>query len=165
MSDPLTSSSSLLITGGTGSFGKAFVKTVLERYPDINRLAISSLDEPTAPASRRCSGPVSRSRGLGARLGDERPRRRFRAWRAPHRETLDARKTVLIVPHHPSTVAVCEWILRLQERRVFDEGRLELMLGEQLTVGAAFGGTPPNDQFMFSVMPTPCYVVESGGIR
>ncbi len=51
MSDPLTSSSSLLITGGTGSFGKAFVKTVLERYPDINRLAISSLDEPTAPAS------------------------------------------------------------------------------------------------------------------
>ncbi len=33
MSDPLTSSSSLLITGGTGSFGKAFVKTVLERSP------------------------------------------------------------------------------------------------------------------------------------
>ncbi|MDO8464126.1 MAG: UDP-N-acetylglucosamine 4,6-dehydratase (inverting) [Gallionella sp.] len=36
---------SLLITGGTGSFGKAFVKTVLERYPDIKRLVVYSRDE------------------------------------------------------------------------------------------------------------------------
>jgi UDP-N-acetylglucosamine 4,6-dehydratase (inverting) len=36
---------SILITGGTGSFGKAFVKTVLERYPDIKRLVIFSRDE------------------------------------------------------------------------------------------------------------------------
>lgn len=36
---------SILITGGTGSFGKAFVKTVLERYPDIRRLVIYSRDE------------------------------------------------------------------------------------------------------------------------
>jgi UDP-N-acetylglucosamine 4,6-dehydratase (inverting) len=36
---------SLLITGGTGSFGKAFVKTVLERWPDIDRLVIYSRDE------------------------------------------------------------------------------------------------------------------------
>lgn len=36
---------SILITGGTGSFGKAFVKTVLSRYPDIKRLAIFSRDE------------------------------------------------------------------------------------------------------------------------
>ncbi len=36
---------SILITGGTGSFGKAFVKTVLERYPDIKRLVIYSRDE------------------------------------------------------------------------------------------------------------------------
>jgi UDP-N-acetylglucosamine 4,6-dehydratase (inverting) len=35
----------ILITGGTGSFGKAFVKTVLERYPDIKRLAVFSRDE------------------------------------------------------------------------------------------------------------------------
>lgn len=36
---------SILITGGTGSFGKAFIKTVLERYPDIRRLVVYSRDE------------------------------------------------------------------------------------------------------------------------
>ena len=36
---------SILITGGTGSFGKAFVKTVLERCPGIKRLVIYSRDE------------------------------------------------------------------------------------------------------------------------
>lgn len=36
---------SILITGGTGSFGKAFVKNVLQRYPDIKRLVIFSRDE------------------------------------------------------------------------------------------------------------------------
>ena len=36
---------SILITGGTGSFGMAFVKIVLERYPDIKRLVIFSRDE------------------------------------------------------------------------------------------------------------------------
>ena len=37
--------SSILITGGTGSFGKAFVKTILERFPTIRRLVIFSRDE------------------------------------------------------------------------------------------------------------------------
>jgi len=36
---------SLLITGGTGSFGQAFVKTVLERWPRIRRLVVLSRDE------------------------------------------------------------------------------------------------------------------------
>lgn len=36
---------SILITGGTGSFGKAFVKTVLEQYPNVKRLVIFSRDE------------------------------------------------------------------------------------------------------------------------
>jgi UDP-N-acetylglucosamine 4,6-dehydratase/5-epimerase len=36
---------SILITGGTGSFGKAFVRTVLDRTPDIKRLVIFSRDE------------------------------------------------------------------------------------------------------------------------
>jgi len=35
----------ILITGGTGSFGKAFVRTILKRYPDIKRLVIFSRDE------------------------------------------------------------------------------------------------------------------------
>jgi len=35
----------ILITGGTGSFGKAFVRTVLERYPKVRRLVVYSRDE------------------------------------------------------------------------------------------------------------------------
>jgi UDP-N-acetylglucosamine 4,6-dehydratase (inverting) len=35
----------ILVTGGTGSFGRAFVKTVLERYPTIRRLVVYSRDE------------------------------------------------------------------------------------------------------------------------
>jgi len=36
---------SILITGGTGSFGKKFVETILNRYPDVKRLVIFSRDE------------------------------------------------------------------------------------------------------------------------
>lgn len=36
---------SILVTGGTGSFGRAFTKTVLERYPGVKRLVIYSRDE------------------------------------------------------------------------------------------------------------------------
>lgn len=36
---------SILITGGTGSFGKKFVETIFERYPDVKRLVIYSRDE------------------------------------------------------------------------------------------------------------------------
>lgn len=35
----------ILITGGTGSFGKKFVETVLNKYPDIKRLVVFSRDE------------------------------------------------------------------------------------------------------------------------
>ncbi len=36
---------SLLITGGTGSFGKEFVRTVFQRYPKVKRVVIFSRDE------------------------------------------------------------------------------------------------------------------------
>ena len=36
---------SILITGGTGSFGRAFVRTVLNRYPEVRRLVVYSRDE------------------------------------------------------------------------------------------------------------------------
>ena len=42
---PFNSNSRLLITGGTGSFGKAFIKKTLHEYPDIQRLVIYSRDE------------------------------------------------------------------------------------------------------------------------
>ena len=35
----------ILLTGGTGSFGKAFVETVLKKYPKINKLIVFSRDE------------------------------------------------------------------------------------------------------------------------
>ncbi len=36
---------SILITGGTGSFGKMFIKLILERYPKVKRLVVLSRDE------------------------------------------------------------------------------------------------------------------------
>ena len=42
---PFNPNSRVLITGGTGSFGKAFIAEILQRYPQIQRLAIYSRDE------------------------------------------------------------------------------------------------------------------------
>ena len=36
---------SVLITGGTGSFGKAFVRQILKNYPNVKRLIVFSRDE------------------------------------------------------------------------------------------------------------------------
>jgi UDP-N-acetylglucosamine 4,6-dehydratase (inverting) len=35
----------ILVTGGTGSFGKKFVETVLDRFPDVKRVIVYSRDE------------------------------------------------------------------------------------------------------------------------
>ncbi|MCC6544189.1 MAG: UDP-N-acetylglucosamine 4,6-dehydratase (inverting) [Nitrospirae bacterium] len=36
---------SILVTGGTGSFGKKFIETILLKYPEITRLVVYSRDE------------------------------------------------------------------------------------------------------------------------
>ena len=36
---------SILITGGTGSFGQAFVRTLLDRFPEVERIVVYSRDE------------------------------------------------------------------------------------------------------------------------
>ena len=36
---------SILITGGTGSFGKCFINELLKKYPDISRIVVYSRDE------------------------------------------------------------------------------------------------------------------------
>lgn len=36
---------SILVTGGTGSFGKKFIQTVLKDYPDLKRIVVYSRDE------------------------------------------------------------------------------------------------------------------------
>ena len=35
----------VLITGGTGSFGKKFIETILEKYPSVKKIIIYSRDE------------------------------------------------------------------------------------------------------------------------
>ena len=39
------SGSSVLITGGTGSFGKAFISKTLNQFPDTKRIVVYSRDE------------------------------------------------------------------------------------------------------------------------
>jgi UDP-N-acetylglucosamine 4,6-dehydratase (inverting) len=41
----LLDNKSILVTGGTGSFGREFVRTVLAKYPDVRRLVVYSRDE------------------------------------------------------------------------------------------------------------------------
>lgn len=41
----MLNSKSILITGGTGSFGKKFVETILNQYPDVKKIVIYSRDE------------------------------------------------------------------------------------------------------------------------
>ena len=38
-------SKGMLVTGGTGSFGKVFVRRILEHYPEVKRLVVFSRDE------------------------------------------------------------------------------------------------------------------------
>ena len=38
-------SNSFMVTGGTGSFGREFVRRVLEKYPEVGRIVIYSRDE------------------------------------------------------------------------------------------------------------------------
>src|SRR5450759_3875539 len=41
----MLSNKSILITGGTGTLGKALTKTIFERWPDVRRVVIFSRDE------------------------------------------------------------------------------------------------------------------------
>ena len=68
---------SVLVTGGTGSFGKAFVRTVLERYPDVRRLVIYSRDELKQFEMQQLF-PQSQYPALRYFLGDVRDEERLR---------------------------------------------------------------------------------------
>jgi UDP-N-acetylglucosamine 4,6-dehydratase/5-epimerase len=41
----MLNSKTILITGGTGSFGKKFIETILNRYPKVERIVVYSRDE------------------------------------------------------------------------------------------------------------------------
>ncbi|WP_366931597.1 polysaccharide biosynthesis protein [Thiocapsa sp.] len=62
---------SILITGGTGSFGKAFVKTVLDQCPNLKRLVIFSRDELKQFEMEQVFSP-SRYPGIRYFIGDVR---------------------------------------------------------------------------------------------
>ncbi len=68
---------SILVTGGTGSFGKAFVKTVLARYPEVKRLVIYSRDE-LKQFEMAQQFPDSKYPGIRYFIGDVRDEARLR---------------------------------------------------------------------------------------
>jgi UDP-N-acetylglucosamine 4,6-dehydratase/5-epimerase len=68
---------SILITGGTGSFGKAFVARVLHRYPNIKRLVVYSRDE-LKQFEMANQFPDSKYPGIRYFIGDIRDESRLR---------------------------------------------------------------------------------------
>ena len=68
---------SILITGGTGSFGKAFISFVLRKYPKIKRLVILSRDENKQFEMQKIFSPHKFKR-LRYFIGDIRDSRRMK---------------------------------------------------------------------------------------
>jgi UDP-N-acetylglucosamine 4,6-dehydratase/5-epimerase len=66
---------SIFVTGGTGSFGQAFVRTVLDHCPNIRRLVVFSRDE-LKQFEMQQHFPESKYPGLRFLLGDVRDRNR-----------------------------------------------------------------------------------------
>jgi UDP-N-acetylglucosamine 4,6-dehydratase len=68
---------SILVTGGTGSFGRAFVKEVAARYPRVKRLVVFSRDE-LKQYEMAQAYPESKYPALRFFIGDVRDRDRLR---------------------------------------------------------------------------------------
>lgn len=68
---------SVLITGGTGSFGKKFTETILNNYPDIKRLVIYSRDELKQFEMSQTYSP-QKHKSLRYFIGDVRDKDRFK---------------------------------------------------------------------------------------
>jgi UDP-N-acetylglucosamine 4,6-dehydratase/5-epimerase len=68
---------SILITGGTGSFGKKFVEVILKRYPDIKRIIVYSRDELKQFEMAQTFDPI-KYRAMRYFIGDVRDKARLR---------------------------------------------------------------------------------------
>jgi FlaA1/EpsC-like NDP-sugar epimerase len=68
---------SILVTGGTGSFGRAFVRAVLSKYPDVRRLVVYSRDELKQYEMSQLFSP-EKHRALRYFIGDVRDEDRLR---------------------------------------------------------------------------------------
>ncbi len=71
----LASARSVLVTGGTGTFGRAFVGALLDRHPDIPRVVVYSRDE--LKQSEMAREPAFAGRRLRFFIGDVRDRDRL----------------------------------------------------------------------------------------
>jgi UDP-N-acetylglucosamine 4,6-dehydratase/5-epimerase len=67
---------SLLVTGGTGSFGKKFIETILLQYPEIERVVVYSRDE-LKQFEMAQQFPVERYKQIRYFIGDVRDRERL----------------------------------------------------------------------------------------
>jgi UDP-N-acetylglucosamine 4,6-dehydratase (inverting) len=67
---------SILVTGGTGSFGQAFVQTLLDRHPEVERIVVYSRDELKQYEMAQKLG--HNRRGLRFFIGDIRDQPRLR---------------------------------------------------------------------------------------
>jgi len=67
----------VLITGGTGSFGKKFTEIILKRYPEIERLVIYSRDELKQFEMAQIF-PTNKFKGIRYFIGDVRDGARFK---------------------------------------------------------------------------------------
>jgi len=74
---PFDSTSSILLTGGTGSFGKAFIAETLKRFPKIKRLVVYSRDELKQWELQQIY-PENKYRNIRFFLGDIRDRDRLK---------------------------------------------------------------------------------------
>jgi len=68
---------SILVTGGTGSFGKEFIKTILNEHPDIKRVIVYSRDELKQFEMAQEFDPV-KNRALRYFIGDVRDKDRLK---------------------------------------------------------------------------------------
>lgn len=68
---------SILVTGGTGSFGKAFIRTILDKYPGIKRVIVYSRDELKQFEMAQEFDPATH-RALRYFIGDVRDKDRFK---------------------------------------------------------------------------------------
>jgi UDP-N-acetylglucosamine 4,6-dehydratase/5-epimerase len=91
---------SILVTGGTGSFGKKFIETVLERYPTVARLVVYSRDELKQAEMAQVFSPEQYPQ-LRYFIGDVRDKDRL--WRAM--EGIDTVVHAAALKHVP----VCEY--------------------------------------------------------
>ncbi|NDC90141.1 MAG: KR domain-containing protein, partial [Bacteroidetes bacterium] len=74
---PNLNHASILITGGTGSFGKQFIATVLERWPEVKRIVVFSRDE-LKQFEMEQTYPRSRYKNIRFFIGDVRDLERMK---------------------------------------------------------------------------------------